>query len=621
MRLLLVEDNDGDARLLREYLAEASPHAVEVQRADRLAAALPLVAGGRFDVALLDLSLPDSHGLGTLTRVHASAPWLPIVVLTSLDNDALGLELIQAGAQDYLVKGQVNGPLLVRSLRYAVERKRTAEALRLSEERYALAVRGSNDGHWDWDLTTNARYHSARWKELLGYKEDDLEDHVDAVFALIHPDDLPHVKAALHAHLTHRVPYNMEFRIRHKNGEYRWFQSRGEALWNEEGRPVRMAGVLTDITDRKRAEAALIESNERYRSLVRTAGIVILVLTPDYKIIEWNREAEQVYGRSRDEVLGEDYFELCMPPSLRNDVAADIAGVLAGEEARGYEHEVTARDGTTRTLSWNVNRIVDATGTPVAVIAAGHDVTERKRSEEALQETLKRVRMLSARLEVIQEEERRRVARELHDELGVGLTCLKIDLSRVRAVLAENAPSVQQRQLIERLDSMLALTDGTIEAIHRIVAKLRPTVLDDLGLVAAIEWQVQDFQERTGVACLLKTPNEDITIEPNRATAVFRICQEALTNIARHADASSVRVRLHERGGELLLEIADNGKGIPAEKVADPRSLGLLGMRERAELFGGVVGVAARQGKGTTVTLRMPVSRSGPQPEEGDGAR
>ncbi|WP_447976931.1 PAS domain S-box protein [Candidatus Nitrospira bockiana] len=607
MRVLLVEDNPGDVQLLKEHLADARDVRVQLIHVSCLRDALTRLAEDACDIVLLDLSLPDSVGLDTVTRVVAgSGAKLPIVVLTSIEDEGLGLQLIQAGAQDYLVKGQVTGPLLLRSLHYAIERHRADEALRLSEERYALAIAGSNDGHWDWDLVGRTCYYSPRWKELFGIAGDVPDSDQDGFLALVHPDDRERVHEALQAHVDHRIPYAVEFRARHGAGEYRWFQSRGQAVWDTAGRAVRMAGTSTDITDRKRAEEALIESKDRYRSLIDTAGSVILVLSPDHTILEWNPAAEELYGWRRDEVLGRDYFRLFLPESEWAGVAEDIRRVLTGKETRGYENTVRARDGSEHIVSWNVNRLLDPQGGTLGIIAVGQNITERRLAEEQLRETLATVRTLSARLEGIREEERARIAREVHDELGVGLSCLKIDLSRLQAIVGAEDGPVKQEQILTRLEAMIGFTDVTIDAVHRIVTELRPTILDDLGIVAAIEWQTQEFQRRTGIACELIVSKDDIHLDPDRATAVFRICQEALTNVARHSGATRVTVLLNEDQTSTVLEISDNGSGVPADKVSDPHSFGLLGMRERAHLVGGRLTITGQPQCGTLIRLSLP---------------
>ena len=263
------------------------------------------------------------------------------------------------------------------------------------------------------------------------------------------------------------------------------------------------------------------------------------------------------------------------------------------------------KDGTAFPVDYSSSPVMEQDAIVGAVVTFT-DITERKRSEEQLQRTLGELRTLSRRLDVVREEERTRIARELHDELGVRLTCLKLDLARLQSLMGGSL--FPREKMEEKVRSMTAEVDSTIASVQRLVVELRPGILDDLGLVAAIEWQCQDFEQRSGTRCICKASKEEIDLDRAHATAAFRICQEALTNVARHAKATSVRVLIEQVNGELLLEIQDDGQGIGTEQLTDSASLGLLGMRERARGLGGRLEIAARPGKGTTVTLRLPLT-------------
>jgi signal transduction histidine kinase len=243
--------------------------------------------------------------------------------------------------------------------------------------------------------------------------------------------------------------------------------------------------------------------------------------------------------------------------------------------------------------SWANVHLSDGT-----TIGIGRDITNFKRAEEALQKSRNQLRALAARVQSVREEERTRVAREIHDELGQALTSIKIDLSS----LSRELPADKK----QKSESILKLVDETIQSVRRISTELRPVVLDAVGLVAAVEWAAGEFAARTGTKCQLDLPQDDVVIDQERATAVFRIFQETLTNVARHATATEVDVRLAENDGELTLEVHDNGKGVSEEQLGSGSSLGILGMRERALLLGGELTIAGTLGEGTTVRVRIP---------------
>jgi signal transduction histidine kinase len=232
------------------------------------------------------------------------------------------------------------------------------------------------------------------------------------------------------------------------------------------------------------------------------------------------------------------------------------------------------------------------------------DRRERQRAEEKLRRSLDQLRALTSYLQYVREEERTRIAREVHDELGQALTGLKLDMSWLATKVARSAPPVQ-----EKVKTMVDHIDETIQTVRRIATELRPGILDSLGLVAALEWQANEFQTRSGIPCHVDSSVDDSQLDQQITTVFFRIYQEALTNIIRHAKATRVDVLLAEENGALVLSVKDNGRGISEEEIANTRSIGLVGMRERAMLIGGEIQLRGAPGKGTTMTLRLPLSR------------
>ena len=232
-------------------------------------------------------------------------------------------------------------------------------------------------------------------------------------------------------------------------------------------------------------------------------------------------------------------------------------------------------------------------------------VAAHRAAEEELNRSREQLRNLSAKLESVLEEERTRISREIHDELGQSLTALKFDLSSVGSRIAPG-----QTPLVEKMKSMMDLVDSTIKAVQKISRELRPGLLDDLGLAAAIAWQAKEFRKRTGIPCEAVISPENGTVDPERSTTIFRIFQEGLTNVARHSRATKVDVILEERAGMLSLEVRDNGKGITEEQISGSKSLGLIGIRERVRRWDGEVLIHGSPGAGTVIRVTIPVARS-----------
>ncbi len=345
--------------------------------------------------------------------------------------------------------------------------------------------------------------------------------------------------------------------------------------------PIRkLEGTLTDLKREK----------EKFEKTLYAVGDGIITADLEGNILSINRAAESFVGMVAAEAVGrqlDEVYALCPDEKKRHE---GTEGVLTGKDGKEY--------------------IIEEVRTPLAdiesniygVVIAFRNITERKQAEQYLQNSNEQLRALSTQLQSIREEERTTISREVHDELGQALTALKMDLSWLKRKLP-----AEQEEIHQKIRPMLQLIDNTIQSVRRICSELRPGILDDLGLMAAIEWETGEFQRRSGIECRLIAGIEDFNLDREQNTITFRILQETLTNISRHAKASRVSVELKNSDGQLIMEIEDNGKGITQADIVNPKSLGILGMRERAYLFRGELDINGISGKGTTVTLRMPI--------------
>ena len=237
----------------------------------------------------------------------------------------------------------------------------------------------------------------------------------------------------------------------------------------------------------------------------------------------------------------------------------------------------------------------------LTMLSVARNITERKLIEKKLIHTGNQLRDLASRLQTIREEERAMIAREIHDELGQVLTVLKIQVT----LLAGKLP-LHEAGNKEKIKQVSRMFDQMVETVQKITAKLRPGILDELGLLAAIEWQAQEFENTTGIRCDLTLPENELKLDSERSTALFRIFQEALTNVARHAHANKISVILRVDAGKLIMEITDNGFGIRESQIGNPKSLGILGMKERVLVLGGILTIHGVPGKGTNIKIELP---------------
>ena len=356
--------------------------------------------------------------------------------------------------------------------------------------------------------------------------------------------------------------------------------------------------VLTfiDITERKQLELDAQKAREFAQDVVETVREPLVVLDREMKVVSANAA---FYGRFK---LTPRLAERCLLyelnrrqwdiPELRRQLEKvlsenkDFESFTVEDESPGLGHTI---------LSLNARRIERGAAGTDLILLAFEDVTDRERRKE--------LRALAARLHAAREEERTLLAREIHDELSGSLTALKMDLSLLPDRVAKGGKLFSQK-----LRSMSRLIDNTLAQVRTIVTELRPVVLDKLGLIPAIEWQAREFQEHSGISCEAHLPADDIHLDRDRATAVFRILQEALSNVARHADASQVVLDVTCDANEFNLTVRDDGKGIDGTRIFDRDSLGLLGMRERAMAFGGTAEAAPLPERGTCVTVRIPAA-------------
>jgi PAS domain S-box-containing protein len=396
----------------------------------------------------------------------------------------------------------------------------------------------------------------------------------------------------------------------------------------------------SDITERKRIEDALKASEVRYRRLFETAKDGILILDADTgRITDANPFLQDLLGYSHTELLGKMLWEI----GPFRDIAASRGAFrklqrkeyirydnlpleTKGRRRRHVEFVSNVyRENGTRVIQCNIRDITPRYQAEAALANASKELEKRveertaelltanrlmkrmldegKRAEEKLTKSRERLRNLSGRLQSVLEEERTRISREIHDELGQALTAMKLDLSSVRRSLISGGMAEQS----ERVQEIERAAIRLIRTVRKIAAELRPGILDELGIVAAIEWIAKDFQNRTGIDCSVSIRAVEKITDTVRATAIFRIVQEVLTNVMRHAAASQVDVSLEKKDDTLILEVKDNGIGIMEGRILDSKSLGLVGIRERARLLGGEAVVSGKPGEGTLVRVILPI--------------
>jgi PAS domain S-box-containing protein len=438
-------------------------------------------------------------------------------------------------------------------------------------------------------------------REQLGYEPQELIGRSGFYQEYAHPEDLPQMMGEMSRLLEQGIHWH-EFRFHCKDGSYRWVQARARMLRDDQGRPAEIVGYLLDVTARKEAEMALRQREAMLSHAQKIAHLGSWELDHMSGAEKWSDEFYRILG----------YAPGAFPPSQEmfmkrvhpQDVArlqAAIREALATQAGYDLEVRIKRPNGRERFIHIKTEIERSRDGAAVRTVGTLYDMSERKRMEQRLRQSREQLRNLAVHLQSARELERAAIAREIHDEMAQALTALKIDLARLKGRIP-----ARSEDLHGLVSDMLESINTTIAAVQRLMSELRPAVLDDLGLIPAVEWQLEQFQERTGIRCSFECRTRGAELSRDGNLALFRILQESLTNVARHANATNIRIELVREENWLVLQVADNGRGISPSEIESARSFGLMGMRERAHVFGGQVEIRGREGGGTTVRVRMP---------------
>ncbi|MBI4518916.1 MAG: PAS domain-containing protein [Deltaproteobacteria bacterium] len=475
-------------------------------------------------------------------------------------------------------------------------------------------------------------------ERVSGFAPASFIEQPDFWASRLHPDDRERVLREF-AGIIASGAISVEYRWQCADGNYRWFFDQATVRYDRFGCAIETTGSWLDITERKQAElalrqaheqlelqvgertrelqranehlrvqvatvkqaeAAIAESEERFRSLCACSPIGIFTTDKGSRCTYTNAAWQRITGVSFAESLGERWRQWLHPDDLDGVIAEWAAAVGEGREFR-REFRIRRPDGQVRWVRAGAAPMRADDGSLLGYVGTSEDITDRRQAGQELLRSRQALRALAARLHAAQEEERLRIAREIHDEFGQALTVLKLDLAWLKQRL-----SPEQAELALHADKMGRLIDKTVREVRRIGAALRPAVLD-LGLGPALEWQAGEFERRCDIRCVLTMPALALSADRDRAVAVFRIVQEALTNVARHAQADTVTIDVIQDAGALQVTVRDNGVGITPEQSSRPTGLGLLGMSERAQQWGGELAINGEPGAGTTLSVRLPL--------------
>ncbi len=499
-------------------------------------------------------------------------------------------------------------------------RKQTEITLKLLSQRFRLAAAAAAAAVWEWNLQTNDILVDERMFALYGYPTNSSGRLAYEQWASrVHPQDLPEQEATLKQTIATKGQSKREFRIHRTDGTLRHVQAAEIVICDERGVAVRMVGVNIDITERKQAEQQLQENQRMLATLMANLPGMVYRCQND---ADWTMQfvsdgchALTGYRPQDLQASRTTNFAALTHPDDRDLVRQTVENAVQRRGVFEVNYRIRTAIGEEKWVWERGQGVFGAEGNLIALEGFITDITAQRQAEAEREAATKREQKIRAeftrRLIASQEAERTRIAREIHDHLGQLLTALKLDLRSLERRASGLSDPELQAALLGKVKSARELADETITSVQKIASELRPGILDRLGLAAAVEAEAQTFATRTGVTCHCSVPDETPAIPQDRAIATFRIFQEIMTNIARHAHATEVQIQLQSSATVLELEVADNGVGLAEEHFTNPKSFGLLGMTERAEILGGQIEFGKRpSGSGTVVTMRLPLGET-----------
>jgi PAS domain S-box-containing protein len=590
LTILTIEDNAGDLYLVEQMLRSSGLEIANLYSTDRVRKAQEMLESQEIDLVLLDLTLPDSFGINTFLFLKPVVQKIPVIILTGLADTNLALEAIKEGAQDYLVKGEFTENLLVKSIQYALERIRNLENLRESNERFNTVVKATNDAIWDWDLVTNEVFLVGdAHKQLFGYDIVNAISPQDLWESILHPEDKQRVMDKLWGIIREAkvTKWEDEYRLRKKDGEYAYVHDRGYIIYSADHRPIRLIGAIQDITARKRTEEIILASEEKYRQIFYKNPYPTWIYDlKSFQIVEVNEAALVKYGFDKYEFL-----QLRMKDLHPAEEAEEfLKGMRSPHMMRKIKRKLwhhTNKYGDLLIVEIT-SHMIDYYG-KLSMQVIINDVTERIRLEKelALQQRLKQQQITEVVLGA-QERERFELGQELHDNINQILATSKLYLD---VAIEEVEPRVE---LLAKSRNNISMA---IEEIRKLSKELITPTLNDLGLIQSIKELIRSIQmvKKMKIRLLITGLDED-TLLPEQKINVYRIIQEQLNNILKHAQASAVVIELNQEDERITLKVKDDGKGF------DPRirrtGVGISNIMSRAELYNGRVEIESAPGKG-----------------------
>jgi len=484
-------------------------------------------------------------------------------------------------------------------------RKHAEDALKKNESFLKEAQAIAQLGTYTLDFITRKWSSSDVLDSILGIPSD-YDKTFDGWTSLIHPEyQNSTIDYLIDKVIGDKARFDKSFKIiRYQDKKERWVHCLGEPAFDNENQPIQLIGTIQDITERKLAADALRQSEELHRSILNSSPDAIVVIEMDGRIRMVSPAAITLYGCSSDRLLGCNMFQFIAPEDRER---AQSNSLLMYNGYLGViEYRILREDGSLFFAEVNGDIIWGDDHQPESMVFIIRDITDSKKTAEALKSSQLELKEFASHLQRVREEERIQLAREIHDELGQILIAIKIDLGMMKQKVLKSIKAVDAENILTNFDNLFGLVDNTLKTTRKIMTDLRPEVLYLVGFVEAVKLYVNNYKERHQIACLFENDISSFELNSQQSVALYRILQESLTNIAKHAKATKVRIKLDIEEDKLIMKVTDNGIGFKTSQRNKPNSYGLLGMKERVYLLDGELQISSQPGEGTTIHVEIP---------------
>ena len=532
-----------------------------------------------------------------LSKIDLDKKWNGNLIYISKDGAPINVNASTSNFYDEQNKA-IGTVTVIRNISNQIDIQKNLEKeveLKISEQklintRFELMMEATDDAIWDMKFGSDKIWGN---KKYLSYFKKIVDEYIfyDELQSRIHPEDFTTLNTLITDTLVNKKTI-FYFKYRFKKNEVEWLilVNKSIIIYNENGEPTRLVGCVQNITIEEEIKQEIINEKELSDGLINSLPGIFYMFNKEGDFMRWNDNILNITGYNKKEMARLHPLDFFVEEN-KSILIEKINGVFENG-ADSIEADLLTKDG--RRIPYYFTGIYIKMGDQDCMMGVGIDISERVKVQQEL-------RNLATDLQNIREEERTRISREIHDELGQQLTGLKMSISWLNKKLINATPEISNH-----INQSIALSDQTLKTVRRIAAQLRPSILDDLGLISALEWESDEFQNHYNIETSFVAENVTSTIDQKISTAIFRIFQESLTNILRHSKATMVTTVFSEFNHHYIFKIEDNGIGFDHSSDKNKRSLGLLGMKERAIMIGGILTIKSTLNKGTILNLQIP---------------